>query len=53
MEGAGGNALEDEPAAGVLPRLGVDAEGIVDVAGAEAHRPHHLAAEIKGVQGLL
>ena len=33
--------------------LGVDTEGIVDVAGAIAHRANDLTAEIKGVQSVL
>ena len=53
VEGVAGDPLEDKPAAGVLPRLGVDAEGVVDVAGAKPHRAHHFSSKVKGIQGLL
>ena len=52
MKGGGADTLEDEAAAGGLAGLGVDTEGVVDVAGAVAHGPHDLPAEVKGGQGL-
>ena len=52
LERGGAKALEYEPAARVLARLGVDAEGVVDVPVAVAHRADELAAEVPGGQSL-
>ena len=52
LEGGGAHALEDEPAAAAVVRLGVDHKGVVDVARAEADGPHHRRAKVKGPQDL-
>ena len=53
LEGRGAYPLEDEAAAGVLARLGVDHKGVVYMPGAVAHGADQLAAEIIGGQGLV
>ena len=52
LEGGGAHALENEPAAAAVVRLGVDHKGVVDVARAEADGPHHRRAKVKGPQDL-
>ena len=50
LKGGGAHALQDKAAAALVLGLGVDTEGVVDMAVAKAHGAHHGVAEVKGFQ---